>query len=73
MIIIYSIVIIIMSLVQEDIMTRLLVTLTNYVELLISMIREKDQVISKKNAVIDSLTEVVSLQNGIIAALKDEF
>ncbi|NDA89467.1 MAG: hypothetical protein EBY20_00930 [Alphaproteobacteria bacterium] len=62
-----------MSLVQEDIMTRLLVTLTNYVELLISMIREKDQVISKKNAVIDSLTEVVSLQNGIIAALKDEF
>jgi sulfur transfer complex TusBCD TusB component (DsrH family) len=62
-----------MSLVQEDIMTRLLVTLTNYVELLISMIREKDQVISKKNAVIDSLTEVVSLQNGIIAALKDDF
>jgi sulfur transfer complex TusBCD TusB component (DsrH family) len=62
-----------MSLVQEDIMTRLLVTLTNYVELLISMIREKDQVIAKKNAVIDSLTEVVSLQNGIIAALKDDF
>ena len=62
-----------MTLVQEDIMTRLLVTLTNYVELLISMIREKDQVIAKKNAVIDSLTEVVSLQNGIIAALKDDF
>jgi sulfur transfer complex TusBCD TusB component (DsrH family) len=62
-----------MSLIQEDIMTRLLVTLTNYVELLISMIREKDQVIAKKNAVIDSLTEVVSLQNGVIAALKDDF
>ena len=34
-----------MSLVEEDIMTRILVTLTNYVELLISMIREKDQII----------------------------
>jgi sulfur transfer complex TusBCD TusB component (DsrH family) len=62
-----------MTLVQEDIMTRLLVTLTNYVELLISMISEKDQVIAKKNAVIDSLTEVISLQNGVIAALKDDF
>jgi len=62
-----------MTLVQEDIMTRLLLTLTNYVELLISMIREKDQVITKKNEVIDSLTEVISLQNGVIAALKDDF
>jgi hypothetical protein len=62
-----------MSEAEEDIMTRLLITLTNYIDLLISMIREKDEAIKKKNAVIDSLTEIISLQNGVISALKDDF
>jgi len=69
-----------MSLVEEDIMTRLLVTLTNYVEFLISMIREKDQLISKKNEIINaqneaisSLNNAIALQNGVIAALKADF
>jgi hypothetical protein len=62
-----------MSEAEEDIMTRLLITLTNYIDLLISMIREKDEAIKKKNAVIDSLTEIISLQNGVISALKDNF
>ena len=69
-----------MSLVEDDVMTRLLVTLTNYVELLISMIRDKDQIISKKNDIINaqnetiaSLNNAISLQNGVIAALKDDF
>jgi hypothetical protein len=62
-----------MSEAEEDIMTRLLITLTNYIDLLISMIREKDEAIKKKNAVINSLTEIISLQNGVISALKDNF
>lgn len=69
-----------MSLVEEDITSRLLLTLTNYVELLISMICERDQIISKKNKVILELNDVIAslnnaiaLQNGIIAVLKDEF
>jgi hypothetical protein len=69
-----------MSASEEDIMSRLLVTLTNYVEFLISMIREKDQIISKKNDIINaqnetisSLNNAISLQNGVIAALKDDF
>jgi hypothetical protein len=62
-----------MSEAEEDIMTRLLITLTNYIDLLISMIREKDEAIKKKNAVIESLTEIISLQNGVISALKDNF
>jgi hypothetical protein len=69
-----------MSLVREDITSRLLLTLTSYVQLLISMIFERDQIISKKNKVIlelndviASLNDVISLQNGIIAVLKDEF
>jgi len=62
-----------MSEAEEDIMTRLLITLTNYIDLLISMIREKDEAIKKKNAVIESLTEIISLQNGVISALKDDF
>jgi hypothetical protein len=69
-----------MSLVEEDIMTRLLVTLTNYVEFFISMIREKDQLISKKNEIINaqneaisSLNNAIALQNGVIAALKADF
>jgi hypothetical protein len=69
-----------MSLVQEDITSRLLLTLKNYVQLLISMIWERDHIISKKNEVIlelndviDSLNNAIALQNGIIAVLKDEF
>jgi ankyrin repeat protein len=31
------------------------------------------EAIKKKNAVIDSLTEIISLQNGVISALKDDF
>jgi len=69
-----------MSLAEDDIMGRLLITLTNYVEFLISMIREKEQIISKKNEIINSQNEAISslnnaiaLQNGVIAVLKDDF
>jgi len=69
-----------MSLVEGDITSRLLLTLTNYVGLLISMIFERDQIISKKNEVILNLNDVIAslnnaiaLQNGIIAVLKDDF
>lgn len=69
-----------MSFVKGDITSRLLLTITNYVGLLISMICERDQIILKKNKVIldmnnviASLNDVIALQNGIIAVLKDEF
>jgi hypothetical protein len=69
-----------MSLVKENITSFLFLTLTNYVRLLISMICERDQIISKKNEVILKLNDVIAslknaiaLKNGIIAVLTDEF
>ena len=69
-----------MSLVKENITSFFFLTLTNYVRLLISMIYERDQIISKKNEVILKLNDVIAslknaiaLKNGIIAVLTDEF